>query len=151
MDYKIQNEEFDLAIKTLFQGKTWNERAEAARQLGKFKDARATNLLSRALNSEKDEVVINRIIEAMGKIKDAKATMQIVNFLNQELELQEDEQNKKRFFIIIESLMKIGDKRALEHLGILLNSCHSEIRELTEQAFECIDPDWKQNLKKLQE
>ena len=147
MAYKIQNKEFDAAIKNLFHGKSWNERADAARQLGKFKDARATNILVRALNSEKDDVVINRIIEAMGKIKDAKATKLIIDFLKRELEFPEEKQNKKRLFVIIESLMKIGDKRALEHLGILLNSCHSDIRELTEQAFECIDSSWKVNIK----
>lgn len=147
MDYKTQNKEYEAAIQTLFRGKSWNERADAARQLGKFQDARATNILARALNSEKDEIVINRIIEAMGKIKDAKATMLIIDFLKKELELPEEKQNKNRLFLIIESLMKIGDKRALEHLGILLNSCYADIRELTEQAFQCIDPSWKENIK----
>ena len=85
----------------------------------------------------------------MGKIKDAKATMLIIDFLKKELELPEEKQNKNRMFVIIESLMKIGDKRALEHLGILLNSCHTDIRELTEQAFQCIDPNWKENLKNI--
>ena len=149
MDYKTQNKEYEAAIQTLFQAQSWNERADAARQLGKFKDARATNMLARALNSEKDEIVINRIIEAMGKIKDAKATMLIIDFLKKELELPEEKQNKNRLFVIIESLMKIGDKRALEHLGILLNSCYADIRELTEQAFQCIDPNWKENLKNI--
>ena len=84
----------------------------------------------------------------MGKIGDAKATIVIIDFLKQELVLPEENQNKNRLFIIIESLMKIGDKRALEHLGILLNSCHAEIRDLTEQAFECIDVNWRDNIKK---
>jgi len=149
MDYKTQNKEYEAAIQTLLRGQSWNERADAARQLGKFQDARATNILARALNSEKDEIVINRIIEAMGKIKDAKATMLIIDFLKKELELPEEKQNKNRLFLIIESLMKIGDKRALEHLGILLNSCHADVRELTEQAFQCIDPNWKENLKNI--
>ena len=149
MDYKTQNKEYEAAIQTLLRGQSWNERADAARQLGKFQDGRATNILARALNSEKDEIVINRIIEAMGKIKDAKATMLIIDFLKKELELPEEKQNKNRLFLIIESLMKIGDKRALEHLGILLNSCYADIRELTEQAFQCIDPNWKENLKKI--
>ena len=85
----------------------------------------------------------------MGEIKDPKATMLIVNFLKQELEKPEEDQNKTRLFIVIESLMKIGDKRALEHLGILLDSCHSDIRKLTEEAFECIDPKWKLNIKSV--
>ncbi|MFX1393833.1 MAG: HEAT repeat domain-containing protein [Promethearchaeota archaeon] len=143
-----QNNSFNMAIKNLFHGESWEQRAEAATELGKLKEARATNLLTKALKSEKDPVVINRIIEAMGKIKDPKATMIIIDFLKQELELPEERQNKKRLFVIIESLMKIGDKRALEHLGVLLNSCESDIRSLTENAFECIDINWRNNIKK---
>ena len=93
MDYKIQNEEFDSAIRKLFHGTSWNQRAEAARQLGNLKDARATNMLARALKSEKDDVVINGIIEAMGKIGDTKSTKLIIDFLKQELELPEENQN----------------------------------------------------------
>ena len=143
-----ENDYFNTAIKNLFHGESWDERAAAASELGKLKDSRATNVLTKALNSEKDSVVINRIIEAMGKIKDPKATMAIIDFLKQELEIPEENQNKNRLFVIIESLMKIGDKRALKHLGILLNSCYSDIRELTEQAFECIDANWRNNIKK---
>ncbi len=143
-----KNESFNTAMKNLFHGDSWEQRAAAAIELGKLKDSRATNLLAKAINSEKDSVVINRIIEAMGKIRDPKATMVIIHFLKQELEFPEEEQNKNRLFVIIESLMKIGDKRALEHLGILLNSCDSDIRSLTEDAFECIDLNWKQNIKK---
>ena len=44
--------------------------------------------------------------------------------------------------------MKIGDKRALQHLGILIDSCDADIRERTEQAFECIDVNWRENIKK---
>ncbi len=151
MDYKTQNEEFNSAMKNLFHAEKWEERAVAAKNLGKLKDGRAINLMARALKSEKDLVVINRIIEAMGNIKDARATMLIVEFLIKELDLPEEEQNKNRLFVIIESLMKIGDKRALKHLGILLDSCHSDIKKLTEEAFECIDPDWKENLKNLED
>jgi hypothetical protein len=75
--------------------------------------------------------------------------MLIIDFLKEELEKPEDHQDKTRLFIIIESLMKIGDKRALEHLGILLDSCHNDIRKLTEEAFECIDPNWKMNIKEI--
>lgn len=148
MDYRTQNEEFNAAIKKLFKGKIM-ERATAAKQIGHFKDARATNLLAKALKSEEDPVVINRIIEALGDIKDPKATMRIIDFLKIELEKPENEQDKTRIFLIIESLMKIGDKRALEHIGILLDSCDTDIRKLTEQAFECIDPNFKKNIKKL--
>ena len=142
-----RDEKYNLAIKNLFHGKIM-ERASAARQIGHMKDGRATNLLVRALNSEKDPVVINRIIEAMGEIKDAKATKIIVEFLKKELEKHENEQDKSLLFLIVESLMKIGDKRALEQLGILSRSCENELKKLTEEAIECIDPDWKKNLAK---
>ena len=149
MDQKTRNEAFNRYIKNLFESSSWKDRGTAAQNLGKLKEGRATNMLFRALKSEKDTVVINRIIEAMGEIRDPKATMIIIDFLKQEVEKSEDDQNKTRLFIIIESLMKIGDKRALEHLGILLDSCHSDIRKLTEEAFECIDPNWKLNIKSI--
>ena len=147
MDYKTQNKEFDDSIKKLLHGESTMERAAAANHLGYLKDKRATNLFLKALKSEKEPIVINRIIEAMGEIRDVRTTMFIINILKKELELPEDLQDKQRIFLIIESLMKIGDKRALEHLGILLDSCDSDIVNLTEQAFECIDPNWKENIK----
>jgi len=122
MDSNSQNSrdnEYNLAIKNLFHGK---------------KDGRATNILVRALNSEKDQIVINRIIEAMGEVNDAKATMVIVEILKRELEKHESEQDKSLLFLIVESLMKIGDKRALEHLGLLSRSCESDLKKLTEEA-----------------
>ncbi len=148
MDYKTQNVELNKAIYNLFNGKTTMERAKAANHLGYLKDGRAINSLAKALNSEKDQIVINRIIEAMGEIKNPKATMLIVNILKEELKLPVENQDKQRLFLIIESLMKIGDKRALEHLGILLNSCHEDIRNLTSEAFECIDLNWRKNVMK---
>ena len=147
MDHKAQNEAYNKHVKILFSSSNWKDRAIAAQAIGQMKEGRATNILSRALKSEKDIVVINRIIDAMGEIRDPKATILIIDFLKDELEKPEEEQNKTRLFIIIESLMKIGDKRALEHLGILLDSCHNDIRKLTEEAFECIDPNWKMNVK----
>ena len=149
MDQKTRNEAFNSYVKKLFNSSGWKERAFAAQNLGQLKEGRAINILFRALKSEKDTVVINRIIEAMGEIRDPKSTMIIIDFLKQEVEKSEDDQNKTRLFIIIESLMKIGDKRALEHLGILLDSCHSDIKKLTEEAFECIDPKWKLNIKSV--
>jgi len=149
MDQKTRNEAFNKYIKTLFSKSSFKERAIAAQNLGNLKEGRAINILARALKSEKDDVVINRIIEAMGEIGDPKATILIIEFLKKELEISEEEQNKTRLFVIIESLMKIGDKRALEHFGILLDSCHSDIRKLTEEAFECIDPEWKLNIKPM--
>ena len=149
MDWETKNLEFNKTIKKLFHGRTTMEKAAAANHLGYLKDKRATNSLAKVLKSEKDPIVINRIIEAMGEIQDVRATKLIVDVLKKELELPEDQQDKQRIFLIIESLMKIGDKRALEHLGILLESCDNEIRNLTMEAFECIDPEWKINIKKL--
>ncbi|MFX1323101.1 MAG: HEAT repeat domain-containing protein, partial [Promethearchaeota archaeon] len=80
MDQKTQNEALNKYIKQLFEGSSWKERAIAAQSIGNLREARATNLLARALQSENDPVVINRIIEAMGEIRDAKATMLIINF-----------------------------------------------------------------------
>ena len=145
MNSNSRDNEYNLAIKNLFHGEIM-ERASAARQIGHFKDGRATNILVRALNSEEDSIVISRIIEAMGEVSDAKVTMVIVELLKRELEKQESEQDKSLLFLIVESLMKIGDKRALEHLGLLSRSCESDLKKLTEEAIECIDPNWKENL-----
>ncbi|MFO8017889.1 MAG: hypothetical protein R6U96_04595 [Promethearchaeia archaeon] len=57
----------------------------------------------------------------------------------------------KHLFNCIDSLMAIGDKRALNVFGFLLDSCHEDIKKRTEEAFACIDPHWKENLKKLKE
>jgi HEAT repeat protein len=148
MDSNTQNIDFNNAIKNLFHGELM-ERVTAAKQLGTMKDGRATNLLIKALKSESDGIVVNRIIEALGDIKNAKATIPITEFLKAETQKPEEKQDKTRMFLIIESLMKIGDKRALADLGILLNSCHSDIQKLTEEAFECIDPNWKDNIKNV--
>ena len=146
MDPKNQNDLLNENIKELFQGKKWKDRADAARKLGYLKDARATNSLAKALKTEKDKGVINMILESMGRIEDPNAASIIINFLKEEL--GKDNPDKTRLFIIIESLMKIGDKKALKHLGILVNSCDDDIKTLTEEAFECIDPNWKENVKK---
>ncbi|MFW9950466.1 MAG: HEAT repeat domain-containing protein [Candidatus Thorarchaeota archaeon] len=142
----VQDEDFNKAVKDLFHGDTM-ARVSAAITLGHLKEGRVTNLLVKAIKSEKDPIVINRIIEAMGEIKNAKATFSIIEFLKREVEKPENEQDKNRLFLIIESLAKIGDKRALEHLGIILESCDNEIKALTEEALECIDPNWKNNIK----
>ena len=87
MDWKVLNEKYNDLIKQLFHGKKWEDRAEAARQLGFLQDGRAVNLLCRALNSEKDSSVSLRIIEALGRIGDGRATMKILEKLHQELEI----------------------------------------------------------------
>jgi len=148
MDEDSKKHEFNESIKKLFHGEIM-ERATAARNLGHLKEGRAVNLLIKALNKENDNVVINRIIEAMGEIRNTKSTLSILKFLSEELEKPEEDQDKARLFLIIDSLMKIGDKRALQHLGILINSCDADIRKRTEKAFECIDVNWRENIKKL--
>jgi HEAT repeat protein len=147
MDPESQNKDFNEAIKKLFHGDTI-ERATGARTLGHLKEGRAVNLLIKALNNEQDSIVIHRIIEALGDIEHSKATKPILDILIKELEKPEDSQDKAILFIIIESLMKIGDKRALQHLGLLLDSCDADIRKRTEEAFECIDINWRENIKK---
>ena len=129
-----------MKFKQLYYQWNWN-----ILKIGHLKDGKATNLLVRALKSEKDPIVINSIIEAFGRIKNPKATMPIIEFLKKELE--NDDPDKTRLFVIIESLMKIGDKRALTHLGLLHKSCEADIKTITEEALECIDPMWKENLK----
>jgi HEAT repeat protein len=148
MDPKTQNDDFNDAIRNLLHGEVM-ERATAARKLGQLKEGRAINLLIKALSKEEDPVVINRIVEAMGDIKHPKSTLSIIDILKREIEKPDDVQDKALLFLIIESLMKIGDKRALEHLGLLLESCDADIRTRTEEAFECIDPKWKENLKTI--
>jgi len=141
----VREHDFDENLKKLFNEEKWEERAKAARNLGYISDGRAVNLLIKALNSEKDDLVINRIIEALGRIGHPKATMSIIGILKEEL--KRDFSDKTRLFYIIESLMKIGDKRVLNELGILLDSCDTDIRNLILEAFECIDPNWQENIK----
>ena len=147
MEQNIQVSEFNKYINQLFSGETWEKRAEAARHIGYLGEGRATNLLVKALKKEKDPIVINSIIEAMGRIKNPKATIPIIEYLRDEV--NKEEPDKSRLFVIVESLMKIGDKRALTDLGLLYDFCEAEIKGITEDALSCIDPGWKEKIKKL--
>ena len=142
----MDNDNYNELVHQLFTSTKWEKRAEAAREIGHLGEAKATNLLVRALKSEKDPIVINSIIEAFGRIKDPKATMPITDFLKKEIESEEPD--KTRLFVIMESLIKIGDKRALTHLGLLYSSCEADLKAITEEALKCIDINWKENLKK---
>ena len=142
-----EKERYNEYIKDLFNGPIWEQRALAASHLGNLKDSRATNVLVKALKSERDPGVINRIIEALGKIRDAKATIPILDILREEM--KKEAPNKSFLFIIIESLLKIGDKRALTDLGILKNSCDADIKKLSEEALNCLDPNWQGNINKI--
>ncbi len=142
MSWHEKNKEFNELIKQLFQEKNWQNRAEAARKLGFMKDGRSVNLLCRALRSEEDKMVQNRIIEAMGRIGNGKATLRIIEKLREEL----DKKNVDKFRLIymIESLINIKDKRALVYIGPLLNSPDEELKKLAKKAFDVIEPNWRQ-------
>ena len=146
MAWHEANEEFNGFIKQLFHDENWQERAEAARQLGLLKDGRATNLMCRALRKEQDEMVCNKIIEALGRIGDAKATMIIIEKLRQVIE--KSDIDKFSLIYIIEGLINLKDKRALIYIGTFLNSEDDELRSLTKKAFDTIEPNWREIIKK---
>ena len=146
MTWHEQNKDYNETLNQLFLNESWKKRAEAAQKLGLMRDARAVNLLCRALRSEKDKMVQNRIIEALGKIGDGRATLRIVEIL--EKELKNDSIDKFRLIYIIESLMNIRDKRALMHIGQFLNSEDEDLRKLTEKAFDVIEPKWQDIVEK---
>ena len=140
MTWHEQNKEYNEILNQLFLDESWKKRAEAAQKLGFMRDGRAVNLLCRALRSEKDKIVQNRIIEALGKIGDGRATLRIVEILEEEL--KNNTIDKFRIIYIIESLMNIRDKRALMYIGQFLNSQDEDLRKLTEKAFDLIEPKW---------
>ncbi|MFX1503111.1 MAG: HEAT repeat domain-containing protein [Promethearchaeota archaeon] len=146
MNWHEKNAEFNALIKQLFHDKDWQKRAEAARKLGILKDGRATNLMCRALRTEKDHAVINKLIEALGRIGDGRATLRIIEKLMEEIE--KDEIDKFRIIYIIESLTKIKDKRALSYLSLLLESSDNDIKNHAINAFETIEPKWKEIIEK---
>jgi HEAT repeat protein len=142
MNWHEKNAEFNALIKQLFHDDDWQNRADAARQLGLLKDGRATNLMCRALKSEKDPIVLNKIIEALGRIKDARATLGIIEKLKDEQE--KNNPDKYRIIYIIECLTRLNDKRALAYLVPLLESSDNEIKELILHAFNTIEPNWEE-------
>ncbi|MEJ2248347.1 MAG: HEAT repeat domain-containing protein [Candidatus Lokiarchaeota archaeon] len=144
MKEESRDSDFNKNIKNLFHNDDWQERANAARNLGLMKDGRATNLLCRALKTEEDHTVINRIIEALGRIGDPKATMRIIELLKGELNGKHID--KYRIIFIIESLINLKDRRALVYLGPFLNSEDEDVKKLTEEAFDIIEPKWRQIL-----
>ena len=137
-----KNREFNALIKQLFHAEDWQKRAEAARELGLMRDGRAINLLCRALRSEKDMMVQNRIIEALGRIGDGRATMRIIEKLEENI--NQGNIDKYRIIYIIESLVKIKDKRALSYIGRFLSSNDKVIKNLAEEAFDVIEPNWRE-------
>ena len=140
-----KNKKFNTLIKQLFHADNWQKRAEAARELGLMRDGRAVNLLCRALRSEKEKMVQNRIIEAMGRIGDARATMRIIEKLEEDI--NQGNIDKYRIINIIESLMNIKDKRALASIGQFLTTPDEDLKKLAENAFDIIEPNWRQIVK----
>ena len=149
MNWHEQNIKYNSLIKQLFHDEDWQKRADAARELGIMKEGRAVNLLCRALRSEMDHLVVNRIIEALGRIGDGRATLRIIEKLKEHLD--ESEVDKYRLIYIVEALKNIKDKRALEHIGPFLNSSDEELKNLAHETFDVIEPNWKAIVKQERE
>ena len=141
MAWQKANEKYNLLIKQLFHNTDWHKRADSARELGIMKDARSVNLLCRALRSEEEFMVQNRIIEALGRIGDSRATMRIIEILEEEADKHLSD--KFRIIFIIEALSNLKDKRALVYIAPFLNSPDEELKNLAEDAFDKIEPDWR--------
>ncbi|MBY8990739.1 MAG: HEAT repeat domain-containing protein [Candidatus Lokiarchaeota archaeon] len=146
MTWHEQNGKFNSLIKQLFHDSDWQKRADAARELGIMKEGRSVNLLCRALRSEEDHLVINRIIESLGRIGDGRATLRIIEKLKDEL--NSSEPDKFRIIYILEALKKLKDKRALVYIGSFLDSSDTDIQNVTKEVFDSIEPDWKEIVKK---
>jgi HEAT repeat protein len=146
MTWHEQNIKFNTLIKQLFHDGNWQKRADAARELGVMKEGRSVNLLCRALRSEQDHLVVNKIIESLGRIGDGRATLRIIEKLKEEL--NSSEPDKFRIIYILEALKNLKDKRALAFIGAFLDSSDSDIKNVTLEAFDSIEPDWKEIIKK---
>ena len=144
MNWQAKNINFNALIRQVFHDKDSDKRAEAARQLGFLQDGRSVNLLCRALKTEEDPIVINRIIEALGRIEDGRATLRILEKLEDEIKTPEIDIDKLRVIFIIESLTRIKDRRALKSLSYFLNSSDDKLLQLAENAFDVIQPNWRQ-------
>jgi len=146
MNWHEQNVKFNSLIKQLFHDEEWQKRADAARELGIMKEGRSVNLLCRALRSEEDHLVINKIIEALGRIGDGRATLRIIEKLKDELNASEID--RYRIIYILEALKEIKDKRALEYIGTFLSSSDEEVKNLAQETFDAIEPNWKEIIKR---
>ncbi|MFX1376991.1 MAG: HEAT repeat domain-containing protein [Promethearchaeota archaeon] len=146
MNWHKQNIKYNSLIKQLFHDHDWQKRADAARELGIMKEGRSVNLLCRALRSEEDHLVINRIIESLGRIGDGRATLRIIEKLQDEL--NNSELDKYRIIYILEALKEIKDKRALGYIGYFLDSSDEDIKNLAHDTFDSIEPNWKEIVKK---
>ena len=150
MAWQVKNINFNNLIKQMLHDKDSEKRAESARQLGFFRDARSVNLLCRALKTEINPNVVNRIIEALGRIGDGRATLKILEIFEIELKKSENDSDKLRIIFIIESLTRIKDKRALEFISHYLDSSDDKLFKLAQSAFDIIQPNWREIVKKNQ-
>ena len=148
MNWQSKNTKFNDLIKQMLHDKDSEKRAGSARQLGFLRDARSVNLLCRALKTELNPTVINRIIEALGRIGDGRATLSILEKFKIEIKKSENESDKLRIIFIIESLTRIKDKRALEFISHYLNSPDDKILQLAQNAFELLEPAWRDIVKR---
>ncbi len=101
--------------------------------------------MCRALKIEKDKFICNKIIEALGRIADPKATMIICQYLSNQL--KEYDVDKFTIIYIIESLTRLKDKRALVYIGPFLTSEDRDIKKIAQEAFDTIEPNWREIMK----
>ena len=148
MEWRAKNTDFNILIKNLFHDSDFEKRAGSARQLGFLQDARSVNLLCRALKTESNPTVINRIIEALGRIGDGRATLSILEKLEIEIKKSENDVDRLRIIYIIESLTRIKDKRALELISYYLDSSDDRLLQLAQNAFDIIQPNWREIVKR---
>ena len=150
MDWQAKNTNFNILIKTMIHDKDSERRSESARQLGFLQDTRSVNLMCRALKTEANPIVVNRIIEALGRIGDGRATLSILEKFEIEMKKSENDSDKLLIIFIIESLTRIKDKRALEFIGHYLDSPDGNLFKLAQNAFDIIQPNWREIIKRNQ-
>jgi len=141
MAWQAKNINFNNLIKQMLHDKDSEKRAESVRQIG---------FLCRALKTESNPNVVNRIIEALGRIGDGRATLNILEKLEIEIKKSESDSNKLRIIFIIESLTRIKDKRALEFISHYLDSPDDMLFKLAQNAFNIIQPNWREIVKRNQ-
>ena len=150
MAWQAKNINFNNLIKQMLHDKDSEKRAESARQVGFLRDGRSVNLLCRALKTETNPNVVNRIIEALGRIGDGRATLGILEKFEIEIKKSEDDSDKLRIIFILESLTRIKDKRALEFISHYLDSTDNKLFKLAQNAFDRIQPNWREIVKRNQ-
>jgi hypothetical protein len=67
-----------------------------------------------------------------------------------EIKKSESESDKLRVIFIIESLTRIKDKRALEFISHYLDSPDNMLFKLAQNAFDIIQPNWQEIVKRNQ-